>query len=35
MDMIRTPDHHFDGLPAFPYPPNYVHVNGARMHYLD
>jgi haloalkane dehalogenase len=33
--MIRTPDHHFDGLPAFPYPPNYVHVNGARMHYLD
>ena len=35
MDMIRTPDHHFDGLPQFPYPPNYKYINGARMHYLD
>lgn len=33
--MIRTPDHHFDGLPAFPYPPNYITINGGRFHYLD
>lgn len=35
MEMIRTPDHHFDGLPAFPYPPNYITINGGRFHYLD
>ena len=40
MDVIRTPDERFAGLPGFPFSPNYVEVpsgNGGtlRVHYLD
>lgn len=40
MDILRTPDDRFRGLPDFPFEPHYVEVasgTGAtlRMHYLD
>lgn len=41
MDVLRTPDDRFDGLPAFPFAPHYVEVSAAgvdrplRMHHLD
>ena len=34
MEMLRTPDDRFDGLPDFAYPPNYLDV-GVRVHYVD
>lgn len=39
MDTLRTPDEQFDGLPDFPFAPNYLDIpdgeGGAlRMHYL-
>lgn len=33
--FIRTPDHHFEGLPDFPFAPHYLAWNGLRLHYLD
>ena len=33
--MLRTPDERFENLPGFPFQPNYVEINGARVHYLD
>ena len=33
--MLRTPEDRFYGLPDYPYDPNYVEINGGRMHYLD
>ena len=40
MDVIRTPDDRFAGLPDFPFSPRYVEIpsgsNGTlRVHYLD
>ena len=35
MKILRTPDERFENLPDFPYQPNYVEINGARVHYLD
>ena len=40
MDVVRTPDERFDDLPGYPFPPNYVGVESARvppvrMHYVD
>jgi pimeloyl-ACP methyl ester carboxylesterase len=35
MNTIRTPDDRFANLPDFPYAPQYLDINGARMHYLD
>ena len=40
MDVLRTPDERFDGLPDYPFAPNYVDVESAgcppvRMHYVD
>ncbi len=34
MPVLRTPDERFTRLPDFPYPPNYIEVNGLRMHYV-
>ena len=34
-EFVRTPDACFVDLPDFPYTPNYVEVDGLRMHYLD
>lgn len=35
MAIIRTPEEHFNNLPDFPFEPNYVEINGTRVHYLD
>jgi haloalkane dehalogenase len=34
-DVFRTPDERFADLPGFPYTPNYVEVDGLRLHHLD
>ena len=35
MDVFRTPDDRFENLPGFPYEPNYVEVDGLRLHHVD
>ena len=36
MDVFRTPDERFAGLPGFDFEPHYAEVaGGLRMHYLD
>lgn len=32
---VRTPEKRFENLADFPYAPNYVEVDGLRMHYVD
>ena len=34
-EIFRTPDDRFDNLPGYDFAPNYVDVDGLRMHYLD
>ena len=34
-ELYRTPDDRFQGLPGYDFGPNYVDVDGLRMHYLD
>jgi haloalkane dehalogenase len=35
MDVFRTPDERFENLPGYAYAPNYVEVDGLRLHHLD
>jgi haloalkane dehalogenase len=35
MNLFRTPDERFENLPGYPYKPNYVEVDGLRLHHLD
>ena len=35
MDVYRTPDERFEGLPGYGFEPHYVELDGMRMHYLD
>lgn len=35
IDFVRTPDVCFDDLEDYPYLPNYVEIDGLRMHYVD
>ena len=35
MEILRTPDERFANLPAYPFAPHYVEVDGLRIHYLD
>ena len=35
MEILRTPDERFDRLPGYPFAPNYVDVDGLRIHYVD
>ena len=35
MEILRTPDERFTGLPGYSFQPNYVEVEGLRIHYLD
>jgi haloalkane dehalogenase len=35
MDVLRTPDERFEGLPDFGFSPTYVDVRGLRMHAVD
>ena len=34
-EFVRTPDEQFLNLPDFSYAPNYIDVDGLRMHYVD
>lgn len=33
--ILRTPDERFENLPGYPFAPNYVEVDGMRMHYVE
>ena len=35
MDVFRTPDERFEGLPGYPFEPHYADVDGLRIHYVD
>jgi haloalkane dehalogenase len=35
VDVFRTPDERFQNLPGYDFVPNYVDVDGLRLHYLD
>lgn len=35
MQALRTPDARFAGLPGYDFAPNYVQIDGLRMHYVD
>ena len=35
MEVYRTPEERFSGLPGFDFEPHYVEVDGIRLHYLD
>ncbi len=35
MKSIRTPDSRFEDLPDYPFKPNYVEIDGLRLHYVD
>src|SRR5438270_7958982 len=34
MPILRTPDERFRDLPGYSFPPHYLAIDGARMHYL-
>ncbi|MEG7364385.1 alpha/beta fold hydrolase, partial [Pseudomonas citronellolis] len=34
-EVFRTPDERFQNLPGYDFAPNYIEVDGLRMHYLD
>ena len=34
-EVFRTPDERFANLPGYDFAPNYVEVDGLRLHYLD
>jgi haloalkane dehalogenase len=33
--FVRTPDSRFEGLPAWPYQPRYLEIDGLRQAYVD
>jgi haloalkane dehalogenase len=35
MKSLRTPDSRFENLPGYDFEPNYIDVDGLRMHYVD
>ena len=35
MDVYRTPDERFAGLPGFPFEPRFVEIDGLRIHFVD
>jgi haloalkane dehalogenase len=35
MKTLRTPDSRFENLPDYDFKPNYVEVDGIRLHYVD
>ncbi len=36
MELLRTPDERFAGLPGYPFAPHYVEIDGGiRVHYVD
>jgi haloalkane dehalogenase len=35
VDVFRTPDERFAGLPGYDFSPHYAEVDGLRLHYVD
>jgi haloalkane dehalogenase len=35
MNVYRTPDERFEGLPGYAFEPHYLEQDGLRLHYLD
>lgn len=35
MEVYRTPDERFEGLPGYSFAPTYLEQDGLRMHYVD
>lgn len=35
VDFVRTPEERFSKLPNYSFEPNYVDIDGLRMHYVD
>ncbi len=35
MDVFRTPDERFEGLPGYGFEPHYAELDGLRLHYVD
>lgn len=35
VEFVRTPEERFENLPGYPFEPNYVEIDGLRMHYVD
>jgi haloalkane dehalogenase len=35
MDVFRTPDERFEGLPGYDFEPHYTELDGLRLHHLD
>jgi haloalkane dehalogenase len=35
LEVFRTPDERFSGLPGYAFAPRYAEVDGLRLHYLD
>jgi haloalkane dehalogenase len=35
VDVFRTPDERFEGLPGYDIEPHYAEVDGLRLHYVD
>ena len=33
--VLRTPDERFENLQDYPFKPNYIMIDGLRIHYLD
>ena len=33
--VLRTPDNRFENLTDYPFEPNYIFIDGLRIHYLD
>lgn len=33
--VLRTPEERFTNLPGYPFAPNYVEIDGLRIHYVD
>ena len=33
--VLRTPDERFENLKDYPFEPNYMEIDGLRIHYLD
>ena len=33
--VLRTPDDRFENLENYPFKPNYMIIDGLRIHYLD
>jgi haloalkane dehalogenase len=35
VDVFRTPDERFEGLPGYDFEPHYTEIDGLRLHHVD